>query len=236
MQTRELAVVLPVYNEQANIGNVVDEWLAELGRLGIAAVLFTVNDGSRDGTAAALRGLEMRHPDALVALEKANAGHGRACRTGYERAVVEDIPWTLQIDSDGQCDPRFFANFWARRAEADCLFGVRTTRDDGPLRALLSAGCRAATSLACGMDLRDANVPYRLVRTAALREALRRIPADFDMQNVALTVVLRRDRALRWVYLPIHFRDRQGGSNSLNVRRILAMGWELLRDLKRIGR
>ena len=62
-----------------------------------------------------------------------------------------------------------------------------------------------------------------------------RIPADFDMQNVALTLALKRETALRWHYIPIHFRNRQGGTNSINLRRILRMGLTLVTSLNRIG-
>ncbi len=56
------------------------------------------------------------------------------------------------------------------------------------------------------------------------------------MQNVALTITLKRQASLRWKYVPIHFRDRQGGTNSINFRRIASMGWNLLRNLQQIGR
>ena len=169
-------------------------------------------------------------------MDKANAGHGRACRTGYELAVARGAEWTLQIDSDGQCDPQYFAAFWNSREDADVVFGMRKTRDDGFSRVLISSACRLGTSLLAGMDLKDANVPYRLIRTRALQGALARIPADFDMQNVALTLALKRDRRLRWNYVPIHFRDRQGGTNSINIRRILGMGFTLVTNLHKIGR
>jgi dolichol-phosphate mannosyltransferase len=232
----ELAVVMPVYNEDANIRAVVEEWIAALEQLGVRYVVLAVNDGSKDGTAEALRRLAAAHPGRVEPVDQVNAGHGRACRTGYDLAVARGAAWTLQIDSDGQCDPSHFAVFWAGRTEADVIFGVRRTRDDGPLRAAISAVCGAATSLLSGVDLKDANVPYRLIRTGALQRALARIPRDFDMQNVALTIALKRDRSLRWRYVPIHFRNRQGGTNSINLRRIVAMGWTMLTSLHRIGR
>ncbi len=232
----ELAVVMPIYNEEANIAHVVAEWAAALDALGIPYVLLAINDGSRDGTAAELQRLAQAYPGRIEPVDKANAGHGLACRTGYDLAVARDAAWTLQVDSDGQCDPRYFAQFWEARSEADVLFGLRKTRDDGLLRVLISAGCSAATSALTGMDLKDANVPYRLIRTEALQRALARIPADFDMQNVALTLALRRDSSLRWRHLPIHFRDRQGGTNSINLRRILRMGLTLVTSLHRIGK
>jgi len=231
-----LAVVMPIYNEEANIEAVITEWAEEFKRLGISFVLLAINDGSKDRTGKILQKLAEQYPGGVMPVEKQNAGHGQACRTGYFLAVKSGAEWTLQIDSDGQCDPRFFAAFWRERDEADAVFGVRTSRDDGLARTLISAGCRVATSVLCGIDLKDANVPYRLVRTSALKEALSRIPDDFDMQNVALTLRLKRDASLRWKYMPIHFRDRQGGTNSINIRSIARMGWRLLVSLPKIGK
>jgi len=227
---------MPIYNEEANIEAVMTEWVQELNRLGISFILLGINDGSKDGTKAALQRLSERYPDAVLPVDKQNAGHGLACRTGYVLAVARGADWTLQIDSDGQCDPRFFSDFWASRDQADAIFGLRKTRDDGMSRVLISELCRLSTSLLCGIDLKDANVPYRLLRTSALKEALAKIPDDFDMQNVALTVTLKRRPAIRWKYIPIHFRDRQGGTNSINLKRIAAMGWNLLCSLRTIGR
>jgi len=227
---------MPIYNEEAAIAAVVNEWVAEFQRLGISFVLLTVNDGSKDQTGWILETLAAKYLGEVSPIEKQNAGHGRACRTGYNSAVALDAAWTLQIDSDGQCDPRFFESLWREREEADAIFGVRTTRDDGFARVMISTVCRVATSALCGIDLGDANVPYRLVRTSKLKDALARIPAEFDMQNVALTLALKRDASVRWKHVPIHFRDRQGGTNSIHFRSIARMGWNLLRNLHRVGR
>jgi dolichol-phosphate mannosyltransferase len=232
----ELAVVMPIYNEEVNIAGVVTEWVTELRRLGISFELLAVNDGSRDGTSVELEKLATKYPGCVTHASKTNAGHGLACRTGYLLAITRGVEWTLQIDSDGQCDPQFFAAFWKAREEADAIFGMRTSRDDGFSRVLISGLARVTTSMLCGIDLKDANVPYRLMRTSVLAEALKRVPDDFDMQNTAVTLALRRRLAVRWKYVPIHFRDRRGGTNSINLKRIASMGWELLRNLHRIGK
>jgi hypothetical protein len=85
------------------------------------------------------------------------------------------------------------------------------------------------------MYLKDPNVPYRLLRAKALERALRSIPADFDLQNIALTLALKREEQLRWKHFPIHFRARKGGENSINYRKIVTMGFNFLRDFHRIN-
>ena len=232
----ELLIVMPVYNEEASVRKVVLEWFTEIEQWTEKFTFLIIDDGSKDSTPSRLEGLAQRLGPRIEIIRQANQGHGQSCLNGYRLAVERNIPFVFQIDSDGQCDPQFFSAFWKSREEADVLFGVRRTRDDGLARVLISGGCRMATSLLAGTDLKDANVPYRLIRTDALKEALGRIPADFDMQNVALTVALKRDRRLRWKYIPIHFRDRQGGTNSINIRRILAMGFTLLVNLHKIGK
>ena len=236
MNSAELVAVMPVYNEEANIAPVITEWLAAFGREGINARLLAVNDGSRDNTLSILQKLQTQFPDQLLVLDKPNSGHGRSCRVGYEAALQHNAPWILQIDSDGQCDPEFFPAFWANRNEADCVFGLRVTRGDGIVRKIVSKAASILTSLVTGRDLKDANVPYRLMKRAALEKALPSVPKNFDLQNIALTLALKRNPALRWAYVPIRFRARQGGTNSINLPKIAKMGFRMLRQINRVGK
>ena len=235
MNSVELIAAMPVYNEEANIAAVITEWLEAFARERINARLLAVNDGSRDNTLSILRKLQSQYPDQLLVLDKPNSGHGRSCRAGYEAALQQEAPWILQIDSDGQCDPAFFPLFWAKRNQADCVFGLRITRDDGLVRKIISKAASILTSTITGRNLKDANVPYRLMKRAALETALPSVPRDFDIQKIALTLALKRDSTLRWSYVPIRFRARQGGTNSINLRKIAQMGFRMLRQIHRVG-
>jgi glycosyltransferase involved in cell wall biosynthesis len=236
MQNIDLAVAIPVYNEAAIVARVLDEWLDEIGRTTIEYRVFIVDDGSTDETLRILRDAEQKIGDRLSVVTKTNSGHGRTCRVAYQCALESGARWILQIDSDGQCDPAFFPEFWRRRTDADCVFGVRVQREDGAIRHLISTGCRLLVALATGRDLKDANVPYRLIRRDALARAVTKIPADFDLQNIALTLVLKRDTSLKWAYVPIRFRARETGSNSMNLRKISGLGFRMLRQIHRVGR
>ncbi|PYK31677.1 MAG: glycosyltransferase [Verrucomicrobia bacterium] len=231
----ELVVVMPIYNEAANISAVLREWFACLEEIAPDFVFFAINDGSKDNTAAVLESLAGELGARLRVVNKANSGHGRSCREGYELALTIGARWIFQIDSDGQCDPTFFPTIYEQRSNHDCVFGYRRTRDDGFGRVVITRGYRLLLFILTGAFMRDANVPYRLLRAGALRSALRRVPADIDLQNIALTISLKRDRALRWKDMPIHFRARQGGENSINYHKIVKMGARFLRDLPRIS-
>ena len=232
-QSPDLAVVMPIYNEAESIRSVVQEWFRALDQTSANFVLFAINDGSTDETAAILSALNQELGPRLWVVNKENSGHGRSCRLGYEIALAEGAPWILQIDSDGQCDPAFLP--WPVDSEIfDCAFGYRRTRDDGIGRRLVSQCCRMVLWLVTGTYVRDPNVPYRLIREGALRSALKSIPADFNLQNIALSLVLKRNAELRWRYFPIHFRTRRGGESTISYRNLSKTARELLRDLKRI--
>jgi len=228
-----LAVVMPVYNEATNIAAVLEEWFSHLRIICPNFVLFAVNDGSKDETVKILPSLLDKFGPRLRVVNKTNSGHGLTCREGYDLALAEGVEWIFQIDSDGQCDPVFFNTLYSNRAECDCVFGYRRTRDDGLGRVIVSCCCRLLLWLVTGTYLTDPNVPYRLMRANALRKALRQVPADFELQNIGLTFALKQQQ-LAWKYFPIHFRARRGGKNSINYRKIAKMGINLLRDFRRI--
>lgn len=230
-----LVVVIPVYNEQEVISQVFNEWNEALSKIsnGSRYLFIFVNDGSKDKTQEVLEGLKSSHPASIEIIHKMNSGHGRSCRVGYDAAVSKKPDWVLQIDSDGQCDPKYFQNFWERRNSVDCVFGIRTSRGDGFARQVVMFFCRTLTSMMTGLRLRDPNVPYRLIKADCLEKALQKVPAGFDIQNVALTISLQRMKDLKWAYVPIFFRPRCGGTNSVNVKRIVKMGLKMLKDLHR---
>jgi dolichol-phosphate mannosyltransferase len=230
-----LAIVIPVYNESATIEKVIGSWMQQLNKQGVGYQFVLLNDGSSDSTLDMLMSLERKQPRLIIVVDKPNSGHGRTCRLGYDAAVASRrVEWVLQIDSDGQCDPSYFPEFWRRKDHADCIFGRRMARDDGFARAMTSKICKLGATLLGGQDMVDPNVPYRLLRREALASALQVIPASFDIHNVALTFVLKRNSNLKWDYVPIRFLARQGGSNSINLLNVAHLGASMLFDLAKL--
>src|SRR5215467_324391 len=103
-----LWIVMPVYNEQESVGGVFAEWLPALRQLGISFTLLALNDGSIDDTLAILQRVARANSEVEV-VDKPNSGHGPTCIVGYRHALAAGAEWVLQIDSDGQCDPRYLA-------------------------------------------------------------------------------------------------------------------------------
>jgi len=231
---RELIVVIPVFNEEQCIESVLDEWTAELDRSGIDYTLLLLDDGSTDGTPALLEAWKSRSLGGRIEVEQhANRGHGQTCLAGYRIACQRGVPWVLQIDSDGQCAPIFFAELWSKRGDFDVVYGRRTARRDGWKRVLASMLVRAVVRLASGADCLDANVPYRLMRTRSLCPLIDSIPPDFDLANIAVAVQIKR-ADWREASIPIVFFPRSGGEPSVPLTRFAGKAVELFSQLIRL--
>jgi len=228
----ELMLVMPVYNEQASVRKVVIEWFQEIQNWTENFIFLAINDGSTDGTLEILSRLRNQLGDRLEILDKPNSGHGQSCLEGYRIACERGVTFVFQIDSDGQCDPQYFFRFWRMRHDFDVVYGNRVRRDDGFKRVAASLVLRIVLLIFSKANCVDANVPYRLIRTANLFSKLQKIPADFFLANVALAVLLKWDASWRHAAVPIHFRERYGGEPSVRLGKFGEKAKELILQLK----
>lgn len=233
---RELMVVIPVFNEEQCIDSVLREWTGELDRSGIDYGLLLLDDGSTDHSPAILEEWQRKSSAGRVeTMRHANKGHGQTCLEGYRIACQRGVPWVFQIDSDGQCDPAYFSALWGQRVTHDVVYGHRTKRRDGWRRVMASSLVRLVVRAASGADCIDANVPYRLMRTANLSTLVDSIPPDFDLANIALAVQIKR-AGWRECAVPIIFRSRAGGEPSVPLTRFAVKARELFGQLSVLPR
>lgn len=232
METPEIMVVVPVFNEQASVRKVVLEWFQEIENWTEHFVFLVVNDGSNDGTLKILRRLREQLGERLEIVDRENRGHGQSCLQGYRLACARGIPWVMQIDSDGQCDPQYFFRFWRLRDKCSVIYGDRFKRDDGWRRVIASMVLKITLLVFAGAYCVDANVPYRLMKTRDLPKALDRISDQFFLANVALSVILSKDKSWKHGTVPIRFRERYGGEPSIKLGKFGEKARELIRQLK----
>jgi len=230
--TPELMIVMPVYNEQASVRKVVLEWFHEVENWTEDFIFLAVNDGSTDGTVQILARLGDQLGPRFEVLEQKNMGHGQSCLAGYRAACRRNVPFVFQIDSDGQCDPQYFFRFWREREKFDVIYGQRKKRNDGWRRVIASHILRATLLISVRVNCIDANVPYRLMRTARLQQTADRIGPDFFLANIALAVLLKRDPAWRHGSVAISFRQRFGGEPSVPFKKFGVKATELHRQLR----
>ena len=232
MSVPELSVVMPVYNEEASVERVVREWAETLERLGIGYEMLLYDDGSRDGTAAALRILAAANPR-IVAASHANRGHGPTILRGYGEARGT---WVFQTDSDGEMPASAFAALWRERERYDLLVGSRAGRRSSPARVLLTFGSRTIVRLAFGRGVHDVNAPYRLMRGAWLRtHVLPFVPASTAVPNIAVCGIAARSGA-RILEVPVACVPRRAGESSIDLRRAARLAWRGVVETLRIVR
>jgi len=230
----KLYIVIPAYNEEANIGKVVDEWYPIAVMAGESSRLVIVNDGSRDNTLSVLKEEQKNRPQ-LIVRSKENGGHGAAILAGYKFALSEGADYVFQTDSDGQTRPEEFEEFYRCRRHYDMVIGSRKSRQDGISRIFVTKILKLTVFLSFHVWVEDANTPYRLMKAEALRKEIRYVPKDYFLTNVLLSVAFtKHGRSIR--YIPISFRPRQGGVNSINMKRIFEIGRNALRDFNKLNR
>lgn len=229
MAVDNLWVIMPVYNEEEAISAVIDEWLPVLKKQVAGFTLCILNDGSKDGTLSILRRYEQQYPEIRI-VDKPNSGHGQTCIFGYKLALESGAGWIFQIDSDGQCDPKYFPAVLEAAESCKAVYGYRQTRDDGLKRSLISRFVTLFTFGATGQWVRDANVPYRLIHSSVMAQIVNRVPESFHLANILVSVLTKKIAGIRWVN--IHFRDRVGGTPSVKTVSFVKHGFTLFRQLK----
>ena len=228
-KSRELIVVMPVYNEAECIGAVLDDWCAALNDLNIDFEILALNDGSTDETAFVLA--TDQNGERVTVINKANSGHGPTILQGY-RDAVQRAEWVFQIDSDDEMKPRAFPNFWRRRQNYDAIFGVRVAREQDGARHFLSAGSRATVKFLYGRGVRDVNVPYRLMHADILKPIVAAIPDETFAPNIIISGVMGKRRR-RVLNLPVLHENRKTGTGSLTSSKVWKVAaralWQTLR-------
>ncbi len=220
---------MPVYNEEEAIDFVVNEWITALEKSKINYTLTLLNDGSKDSTLLKINELSNKF-DKIKIVNKENSGHGQTCVLGYQMAIENGADWVFQIDSDGQCDPQYFEKLLPHTGKYQSIYGVRKTRDDGMQRTFVSYFVTLFTFVATGKWVRDPNVPYRLIHTDVLSKFAYKVPKDFHLANIFVSVCCARISKIKWI--PIHFRDRMGGTASVKTFSFVKHGFKLFRQLK----
>lgn len=231
-----LYIVIPAYNEQDNIEQVINDWypVVEKHNGGGKSRLVIIDDGSRDSTYDKMKEYARTRP-LFIPLTKPNGGHGATVLYGYHYALVHGADYVFQTDSDGQTLPEEFEPFWNLRNQYDMVIGWRKNRQDGFSRIVVTKTLKLVIRLCFGVSLTDANTPYRLMRTDTLKKYIGLIPVDFNLSNVFLSVIYKKKNC-KIKYLPITFRPRQGGVNSINMKKIFAIGRRAVKDFSRLNK
>ena len=225
-----LYIVMPAYNEEANIEETIRSWYPVIERHngGGKSRLLIFNDGSKDGTLEKGKVL-MKELPLFEMIDKPNSGHGPTVIHAYKYAINAGADYVFQTDSDGQTNPAEFEAFWEDRKKYDGVFGVRPVRGDGKHRAFIEKVVCFLLKLYFGVRVPDANAPFRLMKAEVLEKYLKKLPPDYNLPNIMLTTYFVYYKE-KMNFKEISFKPRTAGTNSVNFRKIVKIGWKALGD------
>ncbi len=225
----KLYLIIPAYNEEANIVSVAKEWhniIEEHG--GKDSKLIIIDDGSTDKTYQLLFELKsmLMHMEVIT---KSNSGHGASLIYGYQYALKNNADYIFQTDSDGQTLTTDFLKFWENRKQYSVIIGNRKNRQDGLSRIFVTKILKVVLFLIFQLIIVDANTPYRLMKRETMERYINKIPKNNNLANILLTVSFENGKE-KVRYIPISFRPRQGGINSINFNKIVRIGIRAFAD------
>src|SRR5918998_5802466 len=213
-------VVLPTYNERANVGTV----LGALRKHVPGADILCVDDNSPDGTATAVEELAAELGQIKLLRRPGKQGLGSAYREGFAIALDEGYDVVVSMDVDMSHDPAVLPDLLALiAAGADAVIGSRYVPGgatvDWPLhRRLLSRWGNRYTSLVLGLQVRDCTSGFRAYRAEAMAAI---DPTSTSAEGYAfLTELIRRlvRAGCRVMETPIVFADRRYGRSKMSGR------------------
>lgn len=163
--TPSLSIVIPVFNEEGNIAPLLAELDPVLDRVAPDAEVVLVNDGSTDGTHAAILRELPGHPRVRYLRLRANTGQTGAFDAGFRAARAE---WIATMDGDLQIDPADLGALLAARdaAGVDFVFGRRAKRKDGFVKTVSTKIANGVRNRLTGETIVDTGCPLKVFRRA----------------------------------------------------------------------
>ena len=230
-----LYIVMPAYNEEDNITGVVEQWYPILEGKSENSRVVVADYGSKDKTHDILIELKRTRFPKLEILENDNQFHGPKVIALYDYAIKNGADYIFQTDSDGQTNPEEFDAFWQLRNMYDGIFGNRTVRGDGKDRAFVEKVVCILLKMYFGVKVPDANAPFRLMKASTVEKYLYKMPAAYNLPNIMITTYFAFYKE-KMTFKEISFKPRTAGVNSVNIPKIIKIGWKALgdfRDLKK---
>jgi glycosyltransferase involved in cell wall biosynthesis len=220
----QLSIIVPAFNEAANLAPVVQRTSAALRAADWLASheIVVVDDGSSDGTGAVADGLASSVPGVRVVHHERNRGFGAAIRSGYTRATGE---YCVAIPSDGEVEVEQALALFRAMGDADVMVSRRER--SGPMpREVFTTAWHMLMRAIVGADLRGMDGIY-VIRTSLLREMSLR--SNTGLVNLEILMHCAK-RGVRMRSGIMQASPRLSGESKVaNVRTMATITWEMLK-------
>src|SRR6266568_616875 len=208
-------VVIPTYNEAANLAHLVPQVLAQDPRLDI----LIVDDNSPDGTGQLAEALRQKEPRLSVIHREGKLGLGTAYIAGFRWALERDYQFVFEMDADFSHDPKYLPELLhVARTGADLALGSRYVAGGGTInwgvaRQLISKGGSFYARTILGIPIRDVTGGFKCFRRRVL-EALDLSTVNAQGYGFQIEMTYRAlKHGFRVVEVPIVFVDRRVGQS-----------------------
>ena len=209
-------IVLPAKNEAEALRDVIPE----IKEQKISADILVVDDGSRDETAAAAR-----QADILVISLPCGLGVAGAREAGFEYARENDYDIVVQMDADGQHDPKYIKNVIRPivAGKVDAVIGSRFLRQQyshqtSRPRYIGISILSAILSFLTEKKITDPTSGFSAYNKKAIKILSFNYPSDYPEPEVP--IILHR-AMLKFCEIPITIRPRAGGQSSISYKKAL---------------
>jgi len=224
-------VIVPTYNERANIERLIDSALAQSDQLDVVVV----DDNSPDGTGAIVDEIAARNPRVHAIHRAGKLGLGTAYLAGFRWALERDYEFVFEMDADFSHDPGHLPQFLAAIQHADLVLGSRyrggkVTVVNWPImRLILSYSANIYARRVTGLPLFDATGGFKCFRREVL-EAIDLSAVHSNGYAFQIEMSFRAwKRGFRIVEIPIVFVDRTEGESKMSRRIIREAVWMVWR-------
>jgi len=219
---KELCVVIPVYNEEECILDVVLDWRNFLTNLDINFDIMVINDGSKDNSLKVLYDNFKKFKDIII-VDKKNSGHGATILYGYKKCL-NDYEFIFQVDSDNEMEAKYFNLIWENKERYDFVIGNRLLRKQPLSRKIISKISRMIVQLLFNkiqnIKYFDVNSPYRLMIVSSFYEIISSIPDYYFAPNVVISAMaMNKKLSIKSVDIP--HKERNTGEVSIKKFKLL---------------
>jgi glycosyltransferase involved in cell wall biosynthesis len=210
-----LSLVLPAHNEEENIHHVVAQALRTLPRFADDFEIIVVDDGSTDSTGSVVRAIADDEPRVRLVEHPMNRGYGAALRSGFSASTGE---WVMIMDSDRQFDIGDLVYLAPHTSQHELIAGYRIQRNDPFHRTLFGKTFRLAMRVLFGIQLRDIDCAFKLIRG----DMLRSLALESDGAMISTELMARWARiGGTWTQVGVHHYPRTAGEQSGGSVRVI---------------
>lgn len=220
-------VVIPTYNEAANLPQLVPQVLAQDSRLEV----LVVDDASPDGTGQLADGMAQREPRVHVLHREGKLGLGTAYIVGFRWALEHGYDYVFEMDADFSHDPAHLKEFLKAAASADLVLGSRylggkVTVVNWPIaRLMLSYWANVYARWVTGLRIWDLTGGFKCFRTKVLQAIdLSQVRSNGYAFQIEMSVRAWR-KGFKLAEVPIVFVDRTEGQSKMNRRIVREAIW-----------